>query len=138
MKYNAKTIAILPSTLCNIYPKQNKKLCEEILKNQGLILTEYLFEPKNSFEQINRFIQRDRLEAMLANSIMLIASNSIGQGDSGSRHAMEKAMAYNKKTFVMYNSKTDEQNPLFDLNRYYLNKGAKIITKNLIKKSTYH
>lgn len=42
---SGKTIAILPTTLDNIYPKENAKLVEEIVKNNGLVITEYVVEP---------------------------------------------------------------------------------------------
>ena len=118
-----KTITVLPSTLSNIYPKENSKLVEHIVQSGGLVLTEYITEPSTRYDRIRRFIERDRLQAIFAGKILLIASHLPGQGDSGSRHAMEKAKEYSTKRFVLYNPMTDDSDPLFALNRNYLQEG---------------
>lgn len=41
-KNNAKTITFLPSTIENIYPKENISLAKEIINNGGLIVSEYV------------------------------------------------------------------------------------------------
>ena len=93
-KNNAKTIAFLPSTIENIYPKENISLAKEIINNGGLIVSEYVNEPKNKYENVKRFIERDRLQALYSKAVVLIASFRRGEGDSGSRHAFEKAKQY--------------------------------------------
>ena len=123
-----KTIAFLPSTLTSIYPKSNVKLAKEIVERGGLIITEYITEPTNRYDAIKRFIDRDRLQAMFSSAIILTASNTKGKGDSGSRHAMEKAFEYNRKPLVMYNEKTDSDNQLFEMNKEYIKKGADVLT----------
>lgn len=127
-----KTITVLPSTLSNIYPKENSKLVEHIVQSGGLVLTEYITEPSTRYDRIRRFIERDRLQAMFAGEILLIASHLPGQGDSGSRHAMEKAKEYGTERFVLYNPLTDEDAPLFALNRNYLQEGALSFTTRTI------
>lgn len=119
-----KTIAVLPSTLSDIYPKENVRLAERIVQNGGLILTEYITEPSTRYDRIRRFIERDRLQAMFAGKILLIASHLSGQGDSGSRHAMEKAKEYGTERFLLYNPLMDEDDPLFALNRKYIDEGV--------------
>ena len=128
-----KTIAFLPSTLTSIYPKSNVELAKEIVERGGLIITEYITEPTNKYDAIKRFIDRDRLQAMFSSAIILTASNTKGKGDSGSRHAMEKAFEYNRKPLVMYNEKTDSSNPLFEMNKEYINNGAEILTEASVK-----
>ena len=123
-----KTIAFLPSTLSSIYPKSNVKLAKEIVERGGLIITEYVTAPHNRYESIKRFIDRDRLQAIFSSTVILTASNIKGKGDSGSRYAMEKAFEYNRKRLAMYNEKTDNNNPLFEMNKEYINKGAEILT----------
>ena len=127
-----KRITVLPSTLSNIYPKENSKLVEHIVQSGGLVLTEYITEPSTRYDRIRRFIERDRLQAMFAGEILLIASHLPGQGDSGSRHAMEKAKEYGTERFVLYNPLTDEDAPLFALNRNYLQEGALPFTTRTI------
>ena len=54
-----KTIAVLPSTFTNIYPKENARLAERIVQNGGLVLTEYVTEPATRYDRIRRFIAGD-------------------------------------------------------------------------------
>lgn len=122
-----KTIAVLPSTLSNIYPKENAILAERIVQSGGLVLTEYITEPATRYDRIRRFIERDRLQAIFAGKILLIASHLPGQGDSGSRHAMEKAKEYGTERFVLYAPTTDEADPMFALNRKYINEGVSLL-----------
>ena len=102
VKNKTKTIAFLPSTIEKIYPKENIGLAKEIINNGGLIITEYVNEPKNKYENVKRFIERDRLQALYSKAVVLVASFRKGEGDSGSRHAFEKAKEYGKKRLVMY------------------------------------
>ena len=128
-----KTVAFLPSTLNKIYPFENKELAERIEKNGGLIITEYVTEPKDKFEIIKRFISRDRLQAMYVKAVILTASFSKGNGDSGARHALQKAKLYNVQRYVLYNEKTDSSNKMFDLNKEQIDDGATILTEKNIK-----
>lgn len=133
LENNGKTIAILPSQLSKVYPSENRELAEEIVEKGGLLLSEYYKDSASRYEAINRFIERDRLQAMFSKAIVMIASYRKGEGDSGSRHAMEAAMKYEIERYVMYNSKTDESNLQFGLNRDLVNiNSVKIITTNSI------
>ncbi len=127
VKNNAKTIAILPSTIENIYPKENIGLANEIIKNDGLLISEYVNESKNKYESVKRFIERDRLQALYSKAVILIASFRKGEGDSGSRHAFEKAKEYDKKRLVMYRE-SDSNDLMFGLNKDYVMQGEKIVT----------
>lgn len=122
---NGKTIAILPSQLSKVYPAENRDFAEEIVKKGGLLISEYYKDAASKHEAINRFIERDRLQAMFSKAIILIASYRKGEGDSGSRHAMEAARKYEIERYAMYNSKMDEDNKRFGLNKDLVNsKGA--------------
>ncbi len=128
-----RTIGILPTSFDSIYPKENKNLVDEIVKNNGLVLTEYVSEAKNRFDKIKRFIDRDRLQAMFAKAIVLVASFAQGNGDSGSRHALQKAKEYGKARYVMFDKKTDINAPIFELNKQQILDGATILTNVTIK-----
>ncbi len=132
VKSGAKAIAFLPSTFENIYPKENIALANKIVKNGGLIITEYVSEPKNKYETVKRFIERDRLQALFSKAVVLIASFRKGEGDSGSRHAFEKAKDYGKKRLVMYRE-SDATNLSFGLNKDYVMQGEKIISQKEIE-----
>ena len=132
VKNNAKTIAFLPSTIENIYPKENIGLANEIVKNDGLIISEYVSEPKNKYESVKRFIERDRLQALYSKAVVLIASFRKGEGDSGSRHAFEKAKEYGKKRLVMYRE-SDSNDLTFGLNKDYVMQGEKVVSQKAIE-----
>ncbi len=132
IKNNVKTIAFLPSTIDNIYPKENIALANEIVNNGGLIISEYVSEPKNKYENVKRFIERDRLQALFSKAVVLIASFSKGEGDSGSRHAFEKAKEYGKKRLVMFRE-TDASDLIFGLNKDYVMQGEKVVSQKAIE-----
>lgn len=136
LENNGKTIAILPTTFNNIYPKENKGLIDEIVHKDGLVITEYITEPQNRFIRIKRFIDRDRLQAIFSKAVVLIASFSQGNGDSGSRHAIQKAKEYGKLRYVMFDEKTDNNNPIFELNKQQFVDGATVLTNKTIKELT--
>ena len=131
-KNNAKNIAVLPSTIENIYPKENISLAKEIINNGGLIVSEYVNEPKNKYENVKRFIERDRLQALYSKAVVLIASFRRGEGDSGSRHAFEKTKEYGKKRLVMFRE-SDATDLTFGLNKDYVMQGEKIVSQKAIE-----
>ena len=131
-KNNAKTIAFLPSTIENIYPKENISLAKEIINNGGLIVSEYVNEPKNKYENVKRFIERDRLQALYSKAVVLIASFRRGEGDSGSRHAFEKTKEYGKKRLVMFRE-SDATDLTFGLNKDYVIQGEKVVSQKEIE-----
>jgi DNA processing protein len=124
---NGKTIAILPSPLHNIMPASNKGLAFQIVEDGGLLVTEYGSDFKSQMELTSRYHERDRLQALFCDAIVLAASyaqnsaerwNLFGQKlDSGARLAMGYAKEYSIHRAVMYEENSDENNPMFDLNR---------------------
>lgn len=112
---NKQTIAILPCDFKKIFPKENRNLAIDIVNTGGLLISEYYSEPESRFEAINRFIQRDRLQAIFAKTIILAASYRKNEGDSGSRHAMEYAKNYQIKRYVLLND-NDINDKQFGLN----------------------
>lgn len=134
LRLNGKTVAILPSPLNNILPAQNRELADEIVSNNGLLITEYYVNAKSEMELRGRYQQRDRLQVLFSNSIILSASyakNDRGN-DSGSRLAMEYALNYSIPRAVIYDPVTDVNNPKYDLNRHLIkeDKGIMIINRN--------
>lgn len=122
LKNNGKTIAILPCPLNSIIPKENADLANKIIEHDGLLVSEYYDNPQSKYEMVNRFIVRDRLQALYSDAVLLAASyaqNNLGN-DSGSRHAMGKAKDYGIKRAVIYNELKHKGNPMYDLNRQIL------------------
>ncbi|HRP90708.1 MAG TPA: DNA-processing protein DprA [Edaphocola sp.] len=138
---NGKTVAILPSPLNSILPARNKGLAFQIVEEGGLLVTEYGNDFKSQMELSSRYKERDRLQALFCDTIVLAASyaqNSaerwkmFGQKlDSGARLAMGFAKDYNIPRAVMYDQILDENNPMFDLNRDLIKeqKDITILTK---------
>lgn len=125
---SGRTVAILPSPLNNIMPARNKKLAFQIVEEGGLLVTEYGTDFKSQMELSSRYKERDRLQALYCDTIVLAASyaqnsaelNPILAGqklDSGARLAMGYARDYNIPRAVMYDEHIDKNNPMFDLNR---------------------
>lgn len=134
LKNGGKTIAILPSSIQNILPNENRDLAEKIVQNDGLLITEYFGEARDRYETVKRYIDRDRLQAMFSKTVILIASNEKGKGDSGSKHAMDKAKKYGLQRYVMYDERTDADNLEFALNKIYHEKeGVKVFKPSSIK-----
>lgn len=91
---NGKTIAVLPSGLRNIYPKQNKELYEKIITNGGLVISEY--EPDEVADS-NKFISRNRLVSGLG-ECLIVAEAAYRSGTSiTARYAKEQG----KKVFCV-------------------------------------
>ena len=131
-----KTIAILPSALNNIMPAKNKSLAFEIVEEGGLLITEYYDEHKSAMDLFSRYKDRDRLQALFCDAIILAASYAedtaerwkmFGQKlDSGARLGMGFAKNYNIPRAVMYDQKLDVDNPMFDLNRQLISESKDI------------
>jgi DNA processing protein len=145
---NGKTVAILPSPLNNILPARNKGLAFQIVEQGGLLVTEYGNEFKSQMELSSRYKERDRLQALFCETIVLAASyaqNSaerwkmFGQKlDSGARLAMGYAKDYCIPRAVMYDQNIDENNPMFDLNRDLIKeqKDITVITQDNVPETT--
>lgn len=143
---SGKTIAILPSPLNDILPAKNRGLAYEIVDQGGLLVTEYYENFKSKMELSSRYKERDRLQALFSDTIILAASYSQDSAerwnirdkklDSGARLAMEYARNYNIPRAVMYSEDTDLNNPMFDLNRQLIaeDKNVVILTKNNLSK----
>lgn len=148
LESNGKTVAILPSPLNNILPARNKALAFQIVDEGGLVVTEYGNDFKSQMELSSRYKERDRLQALFCDTIVLAASyaqnsadlhpNLRGQKlDSGARLAMGYAKEYNIPRAVMYDEQIDEINPMFDLNRSIIKeqKGITIIRQDNISET---
>ncbi len=124
-----KTVAILPSPITEILPKGNKELAEEIVRNDGLLVSEYYKKASSRMELNGRYLERDRLQALFSDCVVLAASyaeNDMGN-DSGARHAMKYALDYSIPRAVMYDVKFNEGNPKYDLCRQLIREDDRII-----------
>ena len=86
---NGKTMAILPSAVDKVYPKSNKKLAEDILDNDGVLISEYFNISRTTK---NMFIERDRLQSAFSD-IILVASATL---KTGTKYAVENGILLDK------------------------------------------
>ncbi|MBR2430967.1 MAG: DNA-processing protein DprA [Clostridia bacterium] len=89
-----KTIAVIGSGFNQIYPRSNQKLINQIIANDGVIITEYFFDiPAYPFN----FPKRNRIVAALAEGIVVIEAGE----NSGALITVEIAQKLNKKIYVV-------------------------------------
>jgi len=133
-----RTVAILPGPLNDVLPTKNRGLAEEIVKNNGLLISEYLTSAKSKTELSGRYQERDRLQALYSNSIVLAASyakNDIGN-DSGSRLAMGYARDYSIPRVVIYDREINSDNKKYDLNRQIIDEDSSVFVVSRHNKSS--
>lgn len=126
LEVGGNTIAVLPSGLNNIYPKENKKLFEQIINNNGLILTEY---DKNEEADSKKFLERNRIVSGLAIGILVIE----GGYRSGTSVTAKLAKKQGKKVFCipssLENSKGITPNKLIKEGAFLVTEVEDIISK---------
>lgn len=89
-----KTIAVLGCGFNHIYPEENVPLYHEILKNGGLIVSEYPPETKPSYQQ---FLQRNRIVSGLSIGVLIIEAAH----RSGTSVTARLAQEQGRKVFVL-------------------------------------
>lgn len=114
-----KTVAVLPSPIDDVLPKENQELANRILEQGGLLITEYYTQPPpTKYGQSSRYVERDRLQALFSSMVVLSASYASNkEGDSGARHAMDKAKTYGIARAVIYNEAKHLGEAIYNLNR---------------------
>lgn len=68
-KSNGKTIAVLGNGLDIIYPKENKKIAMEIIKNGGAIISEYSL---GTMPEKQNFPLRNRIISGISNGVVVV------------------------------------------------------------------
>ena len=94
LKANGKTIAVIGSGLDNIYPKENVELANEIIKNGGAIVSEYIIGTKP--EKMN-FPARNRIISGLSNGVVVIEAKK----KSGTMITVDFALEQGKEVFAV-------------------------------------
>lgn len=94
LENNGKTIAVLGSGFDNIFPKENLKLFEQIIENNGLVITEY----ENDIKPIKtNFPERNRIVTAISEGILVIEAAF----RSGTSITVRNAKNQNKKVFAL-------------------------------------
>lgn len=101
VKAGGRTIAIMPCGIERIHPANQKKLYQEILENNGLVISEYEgdAQPQNF-----TYVQRDRLVAGLSKAVLVTEAAL----DSGSLITASYAKKYGRKVFAVPGQITSE------------------------------
>lgn len=93
LKYRGRTIAVMAGGLDGIYPKQNTKLAEDILANDGALVSEQSFgvppSPRN-------LVQRDRLQSGLSVATFVMQTDIKG----GSMHTVRFTIQQGRLLFA--------------------------------------
>lgn len=75
LKSNGMTTAVVAHGLHMIYPKENEQLAQEILRKDGVLMSEYFV---GQGADPGHFIERDRLQAGLASATIVIQTDIEG------------------------------------------------------------
>lgn len=94
LRVQEKTIAIIGSGLDNIYPKENINLANEIIKNGGAIVSEYIIGTKP--HRMN-FPARNRIISGLSNGVVVIEAKK----KSGTMITVDFALEQGKEVFAV-------------------------------------
>ena len=89
-----KTIAVLGSGLDNIYPKENIKLVESIIKNNGLVISEYSLGTKPLKQN---FPARNRIISGLSDSVLVVEARK----NSGTNITVDFTLEQGKDVYVI-------------------------------------
>lgn len=94
LKAVGKTVAVIGTGIDLVYPKENQKLMEEIIKNDGLIISEYPLETKPSKEN---FPRRNRIISGLSDGVLVIEAGE----KSGALITVDYALEQGKNVYVV-------------------------------------
>jgi DNA processing protein len=94
IKLGLRTIAVMPCGIDYIHPENQADLYEEILSNEGLILSEFEgdFKPKSW-----TYPKRNRIVAGLSRAVLVVEASK----NSGSLITARMANSYGRKVFVV-------------------------------------
>lgn len=118
IKNGGKTIAVLPSGLENIFPKQNKGLYTDIIDSGGTVISEYIPE----FEaNSNTCLKRNRIVSGLSIGTLVIEAGY----RSGTSVTARLATEQGRKVFVIPSSLENRNGCT---SNEIIQKGAKLVT----------
>lgn len=113
-----KTIAVLGCGVDLCYPSSNKKLYEEIISGNGVVVSEF---PIGMTPSVGSFPSRNRIIAGLSAGVLVTE----GAEDSGSLITADYALKYNRKVFAVPGPITSS---LAKGPNSLISKGAKLVT----------
>ena len=129
LKNNGKTIAVIPCGFKNIFPPENIELLDNILKNDGCVITEY---EENVVADSNLFLERNRIVAGLAICTLVIEAGYRSGTSVTARITQEQG----KKVFAVPSSLENRKGIT---SNELIQKGAKLVTsaKDILEEFEY-
>lgn len=94
LEVKGKTIAVLAGGLLSIYPSNNIGLAEDIVRNNGLLISEY---KPNEQAVTYHFPIRNRIIAGLSKGVFVVEATE----KSGSMYTKNYALDYNREVFAL-------------------------------------
>lgn len=94
MEVGGKTIAVLGNGFNNIFPKENIELYKEIIREGGLIVSEY---PPDTEAKSNLFLERNRIVSGLSIGVLVVEAAH----RSGTSVTAKLAESQGRKVFVL-------------------------------------
>ena len=94
LEANGKTVAVWGTGIDVIYPKENKRLAEQILEGGGAILSEY---PMGTFPAPQNFPIRNRILSGMSVGVLVIEASE----NSGTRITARCALEQNREVFAV-------------------------------------
>ncbi len=94
LEANGKTVAVWGTGIDVIYPKENKRLAEQILESGGTILSEY---PMGTFPAPQNFPIRNRILSGMSVGVLVIEAGE----NSGTRITARCALEQNREVFAV-------------------------------------
>jgi DNA processing protein len=117
LRGRGKTIAVLGTGIDNVYPKENKKLTEEILDSGGAIVSQF---PLETPPLKDNFPYRNRIISGLSYGVLLVEASE----RSGSLITARLAMEQNREVMAVPGNITSRNS--FGTN-YLIKSGAKLV-----------
>lgn len=103
LELNAHTVAVLAHGLHTIAPTRHKALAQEILDAGGALVTEYRY---GQGIQKQQYVKRDRIQAGLAQGVVMVQSDLVG----GSLYASRASIEYGRWLAVPAATDRDQEN----------------------------
>lgn len=94
LKSNGLTVAVLAHGLDTVYPSENKPLAENIIENNGALVSEYPWGTKSNRSS---FVSRNRIQSGLSLAVLVVETNIKG----GTMHTVRFCEKQNRSLIVL-------------------------------------
>jgi DNA processing protein len=123
LESNGRTVAVLAHGLDRVYPSSNKKLAEEILANNGCLISEYAV---GTTPLSYNFVDRDRIQSGLSEAVIVVETDEAG----GTMQTVKFSEEQKKNVGCYLHDSKYLNNPQTRGNQLLINQGKAIPIKN--------